>query len=253
MATPRQKGFLRLEKGSLGESTFVHSKDGYRVRTKKEISNKRWETDPQFARSRENAEDFGTGSTAAKLLNANSKIFFGINSNKIAFNRLKVFVSKLIRKDETHLRGKRNVIASNTSLLVGFELNGNASMRSIFNTRFSINGNKQTGGLGISIPSFIPVERIKAPKGTTHFKIIIAGSAIDFDKPDCERTNLESDLIEFNDSATDELEMSVHLPPNSLRPLFLYFGIAFMQLTMGEKYNVAQCKLNPVSIINVFI
>ena len=45
MASPTQKGFLRLEGGSLGDTTFVKSKDGHRARTKKSMSDKRWKTE----------------------------------------------------------------------------------------------------------------------------------------------------------------------------------------------------------------
>ena len=55
-----QQGFLRSVKGSLGKTTIVRSKDGYRAREKMVVSTGRFNSDPKFARVCGNAGLFNS-------------------------------------------------------------------------------------------------------------------------------------------------------------------------------------------------
>ena len=248
----KQVGFLNLEQGSLGDTTFAKTKVGYTAHIRKSLAKGRWDKDPQFARSRENASEFGITSTAARLLNKPCDLFFGSNEDIIAYSRLRAYLVKVVKTDQTSSSGKRNVLQENAHHLVGFDLNPAASLRTVFNTRFTVRGNRDTGELGVSIPSFIPSQRIKAPKGTSHFRISVSGSEVDFQNKNSKFKVFETEMIPFDDTATGDMDVTLELHAASNIPLFLYLGLSFWNLGQGDMYPVAQYKLNPACIVNVY-
>ena len=252
MGSPKQKGFIQLEGGSLGETTFVKTKDGNTAREKKVQNKRRWYTAPEFQRSRENAETFGTSSVAAKMIMHPAKAILVPQTDITMFHRLKTFITRVIAVDGINPRGKCTIQPFNTPYFLGYELNQKSSLRSLFNTRYTTSINRQEGVVEITIPSFIPTQRIQAPKGTTHFEIIAAGADLDFVKKDCQFNVFKVPVQSLDDTPTEDLHISFNLPPNSIHPVFVYLGLRFTQVTNGETHQVAQARMNPAAIVNVF-
>ena len=63
----KQKGFLRISKGSIGETTFEKTRDGYRAEEKLEGSAGRCKPDPACASIRENPSEFGRPGPTGKV------------------------------------------------------------------------------------------------------------------------------------------------------------------------------------------
>ena len=252
MSSPKQVGFIRLKKGSLGDNTFVKSKDGYRVQTKKSISKNRFKNDPKFARTRENAEEFGTSAISAKLVRLSVNHLMRSRYDATMFRRLNSLISKLISIDHISPRGKAIVRPENTKALLGFEMNSNCSLKSVFNTRFSTSLNRVTGVVGISIPSFIPTDRVHGPKGSTHYTIVATASTIDFAKKKYDVDSMDSDKMEISERLTEPMEIVLSLPPNTPHPVFIFLGLQFTQEIPGSSYAVAKYKMNPLCIVDVF-
>lgn len=63
----QQKGIIKIE-GTLGDLTFYKSQDGHLVKSKGGVSAERIATDPTFARTRENGQEFANAAKAGKLL-----------------------------------------------------------------------------------------------------------------------------------------------------------------------------------------
>ena len=251
MGSPKQKGFLRLEGGSLGETTFVKSKDGFKAREKKVQDERRRHKDPKFKRSRENAEAFGTSSVSASMiLDPASAILFPV-TDITRFQKLKSLIHKVLSLDDVSARGKSIIQSRNIPYFLGYELNPKSSLRSLFNTRYSSSINREKGIVEIIIPSFIPTQRIHAPKGTTHFQIIAAGADLDFVEKKCRFSVFKVPVYAWDDMPTEDLHISLNLPENSIHPVFIYLGLRFTQFTNGETHQVAQSAMNPAAIINV--
>ena len=252
MSSPKQVGFLRLKNGSLGDNTFYKSKDGYRVKTKKTISNNRFKNDPKFARTRENAEDFGTSATSAKFVRLSVNHIVRSRYDSTMFRRLNSLMSKIMNMDHISPRGKSIVRPEYTKALLGFEMNSNCSLKSVFNTRFSTSINRDTGAVGISIPSFIPTDRVHAPKGSTHYTIVATASAIVFVNKKFNIDRMESEKMEINERSTEQMDIALSLPPNTTQPVFVFLGLQFTQEIPGRSYEVAKYKMNPLCIVAVF-
>src|SRR5690606_41761396 len=63
----KQRGIVKLE-GTIGDITFLKTKDGYLAKEKTHISADRIATDPAFKRTRENGAEFGRAGKAGKLV-----------------------------------------------------------------------------------------------------------------------------------------------------------------------------------------
>jgi hypothetical protein len=148
--------------------------------------------------------------------------------------------------------GQLKIQKDNLNHLVGYNFNQACSLRSVFNTRFTTSANRETGKLMVNIPSFIPSERIKPPKGSTHYKIVSAGYVYDFDKDAYKGQHYSSAVLAWDDVPTEDLQIELSVPENSSDPLFIYFGLEFMQKALGKFTPVSLYKLDPLCIVDVF-
>lgn len=92
---------------------------------------------------------------------------------------------------------------------------------------------------------------IAAPGGTTHFKIVTAAAAVDFENGVFETQMNESPVQAWNETATDEFILDNELTPNSPHPIFLFLGVEFFQEVNGQKYPLKNGAFNALSIVKV--
>src|SRR6478752_5402017 len=176
----QQKGIIPL-KGTLGNITFYKSKDGFMAREKGSLDASRIATDPAFQRTRENGAEFGRAGKAGKYLRTALRSLLQNVSDSRMIARLTKEMMRVIKADEINPRGFRNVIDGEAEFLKGFEFNVNSKLGTTLFAPFVGTVNRVAGELSVGIPSFVPVNMIAAPSGTTHFKIVSAGAEIDFE------------------------------------------------------------------------
>jgi hypothetical protein len=80
-------GILKIE-GTLQNMTFYKSQDGHLVCTKGGVSGARIANDPAFARTRENASEFGISALGGKLLRDTVRIMMQTSSDNRVTSRL---------------------------------------------------------------------------------------------------------------------------------------------------------------------
>jgi hypothetical protein len=80
---------------------------------------------------------------------------------------------KVIQADASSTRGQRNVLDGKLEMLKGFDFNLYAP--------YSVTIDRVTGQLTVTLPPFVPSGMLASPAGATHFKIVSAGAAIDFE------------------------------------------------------------------------
>ena len=225
MKAPQQKSFINLFNGSMGETTFVRRNGKFTVREKRVPSP--GERKPM---NLENESEFGTASSAGKLLRL-AVINFKLPKSSERINRIQKLMRKITKLDTVSIRGERNITLGDRSLLLGFDFNIKSGLRSAFKVRFTTSINRETGELIITIPSFIPRSAIKVPLGTTLFKIISIGAAINFanKKSNPVREIIESTLIPWDTNSTAAITNVHHVPPNTTDALFLFLGLQFFK------------------------
>lgn len=246
----QQKGIIPL-KGTIGNITFYKSKEGYLAREKGGISADRIASDPAFQRTRENGAEFGRAGMAGKLLRTSLRALLQNASDSKMVSRLTREMIRVIQADATSPRGLRNVIDGETELLLGFDFNINGKLGTTLYAPYSSGINRVTGELTVTIPSFIPLNMIKAPAGTTHFRLNSAGAEIDFENKEYVVDVKTSANLPWNNTATAALTLTNTVTANSTHPLFLALGIEFFQDVNGSMYPLKNGAFNPLALVNI--
>lgn len=246
----RQKGIIKL-KGTIGDITFYKTRDGHLAREKGGIDANRIASDPAFQRTRENGSEFGRAGKAGKLLRTALRPLLLNSADSRMVSRLTKAMVKVIQADLISDRGLRNVIDGEAELLFGFEFNIRGKLGTSLYAPFTGSIDRVSGEAKVSILSFIPANMIAAPSGTTHFKIISGGAAIDFEAETFEFATSQTAILPWDVTPTALIDQVNALPPNSTNPLFLALGIEFYQQINGQMYPLKNGAFNPLAVVKV--
>jgi len=166
-------------------------------------------------------------------------------------SRLTQQMVKVVQADMVSERGLRNVIDGEVDLLVGFEFNIRGKLGTSLFAPFVGTIDRVAGKIKVALASFVPVNMIAAPGGTTHFKIISAGAEIDFEAETFVETHTESAILPWDSTATAAINHINSVTPASTKPLFLALGIEFYQEVNGAMYPLKNGAFNPLAVVKV--
>lgn len=246
----KQKGIIKLD-GTIGGITFYKSQDGYLAREKGGVSGDRIANDPNFQRTRENGEEFGRAGKAGKLLRNSIRAMLQNASDSRMVSRLTQKMVEVIQEDATNPRGQRNVIDGEAELLEGFEFNISGKLGTTLYAPYTSTIDRVAGTLAVSIPAFVPLNMIAAPGGSTHFKIVSAGTEIDFENETFVVATSETAVLPWDTTATAVINLSNAVTANSTHPLFLALGIEFYQEVNGQMYPLKNGAYNALALVKV--
>jgi hypothetical protein len=245
----KQKSLIKL-KGTIGDITFYKTADGFVAREKTTLDGSRIATDPSFQRTRENGQEFGRAGKAGKLLRDAFRTVVQASSDSKMVSRLTSAMIKVIQADAVNARGLRNVIDGEAELLEGFEFNIQAPLQTILFAPFSTSMDRTTGAISLTLPVFVPSNAMAAPTGATHFKIIAAGAAIDFENGNFIGEVQETALLPM-EQATTLQTLTTHVGANTTHPLFLVVAIEFSQEVNGFHYPLKGSSYNACTLVKV--
>ncbi len=246
----RQRGIIKLE-GTIGDITFYKSQDGFLAKGKGGIPADRIANDPAFQRTRENGAEFGNAGKAGKILrNAFRGLLQNTADNRMA-SRLASEMVKVIQADATNPRGMRNVIDGEAELLEGFDFNKKGKLKTTMYAPFTAVIDRVAGTMVADVPSFVPINMLAAPSGTTHFKIISAGGEIDFENDTFVSDTQSTAILPWDNVATAVVNLPNVVTPNSTHPLFLALGVEFYQEVNGSMYPLKNGAYNALSLVKV--
>ena len=103
----------------------------------------------------------------------------------------------------------------------------------------------------MDIEAFSPIVRIAAPTGTTHFKIVMGASELDFAN---EASTSEHDapaILPYTAPETAAIALTASLTANSVVPVIQVLGIEFYQEVNGERYELKNGAYNALSVVIV--
>ena len=246
----RQKGIIKL-KGTIGDITFYKTKDGHLAREKGGIEASRIANDPAFQRTRENGSEFGRAGKAGKVLRTSLRVLLLNSADGRMVSRLTQRMVKVIQADMVSIRGLRNVIDGEAELLQGFDFNLRGKLGSTLFTPFVGLIDRATGTISVTIAPFIPANMIAAPSGTTHFKIISAGTEVDFEAESFVEAHTETAILTWDNTLTDPISHENMVTADSAKPLFLALGVEFYQEVNGQMYPLKNGSFNPLALVTV--
>ncbi len=246
----QQKGIIKLD-GTISGITFYKTRDGYLAREKGGVTAEKIANDPAFQRTRENGAEFGRAGKAGKVLRTSIRPLLQNASDSRTVGRLTQRMVKVIQADATNPRGERNVIDGEAELLQGFEFNINAKLGTTLYAPFTVTTDRVTGALTVDIPSYVPINMIVAPGGTTHYKIISAGAEVDFENETYVVDEQSSAVLPWDATATTALSLANMVTAASIHPLFVVLGIEFFQEVNGQMYSLKNGAFNALQMVKV--
>lgn len=246
----KQKGIIKLE-GTIGDITFYKSQDGFLARGKGGVDGGRIANDANFQRTRENGAEFGAAGRAGKVLRNALRALLQNSKDSRMVSRLTAEMVKVIQEDATNPRGQRNVIDGEAELLEGFEFNKNGKLGATLFAPLNKTIDRIAGTLIADIAAFVPQNMIAAPGGTTHFKLVSAGIAVDFENEKFETDSNATGILPWDAIATAPINLANAVTANSTHPLFLVVGVEFYQEVNGQMYPLKNGSFNALSIVKV--
>lgn len=246
----RQKGIIKL-KGTIGGITFYKTQDGHLAREKGGIEASRIASDPAFQRTRENGSEFGRAGKAGKILRTSLRALLINSADGRMVSRLTQKMVKVIQADTVSVRGLRNVIDGEAELLQGFEFNIRGKLGTSLFAPFVGAIDRVAGTISVAIAPFIPANMIAAPSGTTHFKIISAGSEVDFEAETFVEAHTETAILPWDNTLTVAISQENAVTAASTKPLFLALGVEFYQEVNGLMYPLKNGAYNPLALVTV--
>jgi hypothetical protein len=208
-------------------------------------------TDPAFERTRENIAEFSRAGKAAKLLRT---IFRDVTINakdKVTQARLVKVTSRIITTDQVNERGARTVNNGDLLQLQGFHFNVRAGISDSLFVRCPVNFNRTSGEVTVNIPGFVPRNMVQKSRGTTHFRIVAAAAAINFDTEQYEYAMQGTPELPYNSDPTQATTLTLALPANSKDTVLAVLGIEYYQRVNSRSYALKSGDHNATSIVLV--
>ncbi|MBL0745589.1 hypothetical protein [Chryseolinea lacunae] len=243
-----QKGIIKLE-GTVGDLSFFKTKDGFQARQSSGINGDRIRNDPEFARTRENGQEFGRAGTAGKLLRQAFRVVLKDATDSRMSNRLTATMMKVLQADATSDRGQRNVIDGEVGFLQGFDFNIAAKLTTTFFPEFVATIDRAAGKLSIAIPEFTPGSDVVAPEGSTHCRLVSAAAEIDFEAGEAVTAMAESVDVKLGPTKQAAFTLDNNVTAASTKPLFLLLGITFYQSVNNKLYALQNGAFNALTIV----
>jgi len=211
----------------------------------------RIKNDPAFERTRENMAEFGRAGKAAKLLRT---IFRDVTINakdRVTQARLAKVTSRIITTDPVNERGARTVSNGDLQQLHNFHFNVRAGITDSLFVRCPVNFNRTTGEVTVNIPAFVPRNMVQQARGTTHFRIVAAAAAINFDTEQYEYAMQGTPELPYNTDPTQAATLTLALPANSKDTVIAVLGIEYYQRVNTRSYALKTGEFNATSIVLV--
>ena len=157
----------------------------------------------------------------------------------------------VVHSDTTNARGARDVASGDAGLMQGFNYNRHAVFASVFKAPFTTVVDRVAGTMTVNIPSFDPSLMLVAPEGATHFKIVSAGSEVDFAAETYNTDTQETAILPWDDTMTALINQVLTVTAGTVLPLFINVGVLFYEQVNGNYYPLKNNKFNPLGVVKV--
>jgi hypothetical protein len=230
----KQAGPIFFE-GRLGNLSFYKDSEGnYLVRGVGGPSREKIKHHRAFTNFRKTGSEFGAVSKTCKLIRYAFRPWTRHCTEGTLCNRLNSRGMHVMESEKIHNWGERRMQYANVSLLEDMEWNAKLSLDQALKADYCGLVDPTTGAMHVLVSSFIPRHNIKAPKGTTHFRIYGAGAALDVENHDYRSIREETDIFRINAKETGSIQLNLQVPAEAQDMLLLGIGIEFYEEVNGK-------------------
>lgn len=237
--------------GQLSVSSSKKTKKMATTASSNGVSAERIKNDPAFERTRENNAEFGRAGKAATLTRNVFREICVNAKDKITQARLVKVFSRVISSDPVSARGERTANRGDLLQLRGFNFNVRASLSEALHARCPVSINRATGQVQVAIPSFVPRTMVQVPRGATHYRIVAAAAAIDYDTEVYEYAMQGTTELPWNHEPSEAQALTLSLPAAVPGTIVVALGVEFYQLCNTRMYVLKTGELNATSIVKV--
>jgi hypothetical protein len=202
-------------------------------------------------RVKEQNAEFGSAARASRILRNALASTFMSGFNSFSASKVSQKMSQAIKLDLTSVRGQRNVLDGELSVLEGYDINDMSSLSSVFGDVIDSTIVRSSGLCTVMIPAFVPSEIVSAPTGTTHFQFVAEAASIDFGQEMVDSAKTVGVFHPYNGILIDSETLSVNLMDASTDPIFLAVAVNFYQEINGAKYALDNKQFNTAKILKV--
>lgn len=244
------KSLIKIE-GTLDDLTFYKGKEGFLVRTKGGISKGRINSDPAFARTRENGSEFGMAATSGKTLRRAILDLLVDAKDGLVTSRLTRVMTQVKNTDITSNRGERTVALGITTpdgqlALKGFNFNNRAIMSSVILSDVVLTPATGT----VVITNFTPRQNLAVPNGATHVSLTSGFLNLDFTTgiKDLQLSPVTNMII---DNTTTTVTLTPAAVPTGTGSQCYFLKVAFYQQVNGVQYALNNGAYNALQLLEV--
>ncbi len=126
---------------------------------------------PSYQGLRKNQREFGVASMMAKEVRRSLPSLFNEICESYASGKLTARFRKLAQKMKGDIGSRPLLISQHGKVLKGFEFNSKHPFKRVFKANFLLRPSSTRGQFIFHFPSYIPELKIKAPEGSTHYKL----------------------------------------------------------------------------------
>ena len=237
----RQKGHVKYV-GTIGDVRHfkIKGQEGYFAGMIGGPTGDQVKTAPEFARTRENMNEFGACAKAGKSIRTGLSQVMKQMADSQVTGRLTSIMKKINLEDQTEARGYQKIeISTQRTYLIGFEFDKNTSISGVFNAPYTLTHPTTRISGSLVVPAFNPMNLINAPAGSTHFRLITSVSVLsDFEY------NAVTNAYEPLEPALNELsdiKYSTYLSLDSNVPLTTVVAALPTGTTLNANVTILQC------------
>jgi hypothetical protein len=234
--------------GSIGDCTIYNTAKGLQVRKKSSLDKKRFDTDPNFQRSRENTREFGRVAKTTALIKSGFRRGVAHAGGVGFHNRLFKLVFAMLRQDATNARGERKP-GQGLELLTGFDINQKARLSSIFYDTLVPEIDVETGRCSVMINTRHFPGSLFGPQSATHLLFVAEAAFFDFDNNRVISDSVMSDYIKVSETDGKPLKLSLQCEVGPGFAAAVGLGIVFYNDTNGFKKQIKLPAYTPFEIL----
>jgi hypothetical protein len=229
------KGLFQLL-GSIGELTFMHTKDGDYVKRKNSIAKKKYKKAPEYEGFRIHGQYMRKASELSQSFRHSGGVYLQAGSNTRMYSRLNALFVALIRYDAVSPRGAFRAemglaTEQGRALFLGFEFHKHVPFSGVFKATYALSDDLKT----IDIQNFIPKKDVKAVAGATHVRLCPALLRLELGTGKGSFVQGQSEFVSLSSGAVD-LSLATTLPQTEAGVLFSFLQVSFWQELNGEMY-----------------
>lgn len=168
--------------GKVGDLVFCRTGNGVVVRScTNTLTKKRVQTDPAFARTRENMAEFGRAARYGRLIRNSFQPLINDRWRRELTGRVVRQIRQAFEADTDHQRGQRDFCAAGLQVLEGFEFSKDHRFRNLFPVPVSVRVGKKRDSVIMTSDYFVASPIFNLPAGADHYQVVLVAASIVFE------------------------------------------------------------------------